>query len=338
MIMHFGTAKYPFAIIGVDGSVLADKPAIVTEFVIQSGQRFDVIMDFSQVTENEIILYNTGPDVPLKGAKIELPNSNTTGLVMKFIINQTPVTDDTTPIEFLQLPPATSLLNPLNLQPNIRNVTLTEYNSNYVYVLEDAKKNLYLDANGILNRYIPGDPIPPGYTPTPFGPIIALLGTYDPLTNITTSHKYMEPVTEDPVVNVPEIWRIYNFTGDAHPIHIHLIQFKVLGREPINPTIPLKVGPNPLPWESNTLDLVTAYPDEVTIVQMTFDLAGLYVWHCHMIDHEDNELMRPIYVKSTPNEVFDINAISCGCGCVNCTCGPNCNCTVANRCTTGCTC
>lgn len=338
LILHFGVNKYPFAIIGVDGSILADKPAIVTEFVIQSGQRFDFIMDFSQVIENEVILYNTGPDVPLKGAKIELPDPITTGLVMKFIINQTPVVDETTPIEFLQLPPPTPLLNPLNLSPTIRNVTLKEYNSNFIYILEDKQKNPLLDANGVLNRYIPGNPIPPGYTPSPFGPIIALLGTFNTATNVTTSYKYMEPVTEDPVVNVPEIWRIYNFTGDAHPVHIHLVQFKVLSREPIDPTIPLKVGPNPLPWESNTLDLVTVYPDEITTVQLTFDLPGLYVWHCHMIDHEDNELMRPIYVKTSPNEIVNINTLSCGCGCVNCACGPNCNCTGANRCDPGCTC
>jgi FtsP/CotA-like multicopper oxidase with cupredoxin domain len=53
------------------------------------------------------------------------------------------------------------------------------------------------------------------------------------------------------------------------------------------------------PWESGYKDSVIAYPGEITRVKAVFDIAGLYVWHCHIVEHEDNEMMRP-YVVSSP--------------------------------------
>jgi FtsP/CotA-like multicopper oxidase with cupredoxin domain len=52
----------------------------------------------------------------------------------------------------------------------------------------------------------------------------------------------------------------------------------------------------PEPWETGFKDTVIAFPGEVTRVQARFDLAGLYVWHCHIVEHEDNEMMRPYRV------------------------------------------
>jgi FtsP/CotA-like multicopper oxidase with cupredoxin domain len=51
-----------------------------------------------------------------------------------------------------------------------------------------------------------------------------------------------------------------------------------------------------LPWETGFKDTVIAYPDEKTVVRARFDLQGLYVWHCHIVEHEDNEMMRPYAV------------------------------------------
>ncbi len=42
---------------------------------------------------------------------------------------------------------------------------------------------------------------------------------------------------------------------------------------------------------------VIAYPGEITSVKDKFDIAGLYVWHCHIVEHEDNEMMRPFVVS-----------------------------------------
>jgi spore coat protein A len=99
------------------------------------------------------------------------------------------------------------------------------------------------------------------------------------------------PITEQPAVNTTELWELHNFTEDGHPIHIHQVQFQVVNRQPFGgSTRP------PEKWESGFKDTVVALPDEITRVKATFDLAGRYVWHCHIIDHEDNEMMRPMVV------------------------------------------
>ena len=103
-------------------------------------------------------------------------------------------------------------------------------------------------------------------------------------------------VTENPTVGDTEEWKIYNFTEDAHPIHLHLVRFEVVGREGIGGG-PSVVGNDPQPWETGYKDTVIAYPDEITTVRDRFDIAGLYVWHCHIVEHEDNEMMRPYVVS-----------------------------------------
>jgi len=60
------------------------------------------------------------------------------------------------------------------------------------------------------------------------------------------------------------------------------------------------VGGAPLPWEAGYKDTVIAYPGEITTVKADFDLTGLYVWHCHIVEHEDNEMMRPFVVSDSP--------------------------------------
>jgi FtsP/CotA-like multicopper oxidase with cupredoxin domain len=110
----------------------------------------------------------------------------------------------------------------------------------------------------------------------------------------------MDPITENPNVGDVEEWAIYNVTEDAHPIHIHLVQFEVLGREAIGGGPSVAGSNDPLPWETGFKDTVIAYPGEITRVKMRFDLPGFYVWHCHIIDHEDNEMMRPYHVGPIP--------------------------------------
>jgi bilirubin oxidase len=87
------------------------------------------------------------------------------------------------------------------------------------------------------------------------------------------------------------VWEIHNFTEDAHPIHVHLVMFQVLNRENEDG----QVRP-PEAWETGWKDTVIAYPDEITRIKAKFDLEGLYVWHCHIVEHEDNEMMRPYRV------------------------------------------
>ena len=128
------------------------------------------------------------------------------------------------------------------------------------------------------------------WSAAPFGPTAALLGTLtppDPAHPSRLGRLWMAAVTENPTVGSTEAWDIYNFTMDAHPMHIHLVQFQVVGRGPTGTERP------PEPGETGFKDTVIAYPGEVTRVIAHFDIAGRFVWHCHIVEHEDNEMMRP---------------------------------------------
>ncbi|WP_155384632.1 multicopper oxidase family protein [Catellatospora paridis] len=97
------------------------------------------------------------------------------------------------------------------------------------------------------------------------------------------------PVTELPALNATEIWELHNWSAHVHPIHLHVVQFEVLGRG--------KDGTQPpRPGDRGTKDTVLTFPGEITRVKATFDLAGRYVWHCHLLEHEDNDMMRPFRV------------------------------------------
>ncbi len=125
------------------------------------------------------------------------------------------------------------------------------------------------------------------------GPRAAFLGTLDANGNPVTLG-WDDPITENPALNATEIWEIHNFTADAHPIHIHEIMFEVIDREGAEEGEP--TGPEA--WEAGFKDTVIAYPGEATSVKAKFDNPGLFVWHCHIVEHEDNEMMRPFRIGS----------------------------------------
>jgi bilirubin oxidase len=128
------------------------------------------------------------------------------------------------------------------------------------------------------------------------GPREALLGIVDDM-GMAMPMMWSDLITENPGVGDTEIWEIHNHTMDAHPIHIHEIMFEVVNREPLHSG---EVR-DPEPWETGLKDTVIAYPHEMTRVKARFDLPGLYVWHCHIVEHEDNEMMRPYYVGRLNN-------------------------------------
>jgi FtsP/CotA-like multicopper oxidase with cupredoxin domain len=113
-----------------------------------------------------------------------------------------------------------------------------------------------------------------------------------------------DPITENPALNNTETWEFYNLTVDGHPIHMHLVRYKIIDRQVFDPLSPTfaTVGPAipALPTEAGMKDTVLSYPGEIVRVQATFNLPGLYVWHCHIVEHEDNEMMRPFHVGPIP--------------------------------------
>ncbi len=107
------------------------------------------------------------------------------------------------------------------------------------------------------------------------------------------------PDHREPAVGATEVWELYNATADAHPMHIHEVHFQLVNRQDIvvdeaAETVQVTGSPRgPEPWEMGFKDTIIAYPRQVTRVRLRFDKPGQFVWHCHIVEHEDNEMMRP---------------------------------------------
>jgi spore coat protein A, manganese oxidase len=124
------------------------------------------------------------------------------------------------------------------------------------------------------------------------------------MTLLNNAH-WNTPVTENPVLDSVEIWNFVNLTNDDHPIHLHLVRFQVLDRRAFDTTTfrttgELKyIGPARPPdaGETGWKDTVRADHGMATRIIVRFEgFAGRYVWHCHILEHEDNEMMRPFDV------------------------------------------
>jgi spore coat protein A len=274
-------------------------------------ERADVIVDFSGLPDGtRVRMTNTAPDAPFGGFPDVPADPSTTGQVMEFVVNSALLLpSDAMTTSPLNLTPKAEMALPMNVAAT-RQVSLNEGESEVVCVDVDARGNA-VQVSGT-------PPDCPGLS-APFGPKEALLGQVDltgedpegiPLkwTDTTGASKpvrvtmadgvtvKMINVTENPSVGNTEDWEMYNFTADAHPIHLHLVRFEVLGRTLLDGVTPSPNG-SLQPWESGFKDTVITYPDEITTVRARFDLEGLYLWHCHIVEHEDNEMMRPYVVS-----------------------------------------
>lgn len=127
----------------------------------------------------------------------------------------------------------------------------------------------------------------------------------EPMLMLLNGKRWDDPVTENPVLGSTEIWSLLNLTEDTHPIHLHLVRFQILDRRPfdINMWMDSKelkfIGPAqpPAAHEQGWKDVVQAWPGMLTRIIVRFDgYVGRYVWHCHLLEHEANEMMRPFEV------------------------------------------
>lgn len=98
------------------------------------------------------------------------------------------------------------------------------------------------------------------------------------------------------------MWNLINTTDDSHPIHLHLVRFQIVDRRPFDAPTYLRWGKfrfggpavPPHPSEAGWKDTVRAEPSMLTRIIIRFEgYTGRYVWHCHVLEHEDNEMMRP---------------------------------------------
>ena len=252
-------AALPFWQIGAEGGFLP-KPVELSALLIAPAERADVIVDFGGMPAGtELFLINEGPDEPfgggLPGTDFAAADPATTGQVMRLVVVPAGSRDKTKPPERLDLPAPRSL----GRARKTRRVSLNEENSVVFEGVGPREADL-----GIVSEE--------GLEGVPLG--------------------WDEPLTETPSLGQTEIWEIHNFTADAHPIHIHEVQFEVVGRRPL-----AGGARGPESWERGPKDTVIAYPDEVTRVKAKFEHEGLFVWHCHILEHEDNEMMRSLRVR-----------------------------------------
>src|SRR5699024_4388625 len=121
--------------------------------------------------------------------------------------------------------------------------------------------------------------------------------------------------TEKPKIGDTEVWSFMNITDFPHPIHIHLIQFQVLNRQAFDLDLynetkqivftgaPTPPKPNERGWK----DTVSAPPGEFTRVIVKFGpYTGRYVWHCHILEHEEYDMMRPYDVMECRCSFIDL--------------------------------
>jgi spore coat protein A len=159
-----------------------------------------------------------------------------------------------------------------------------------------------------------------------FGRITPLLGTP------AGSAEFLDPITEKIARGATEVWTMYNNTPDAHPIHLHQTSFQLLSRAtfssklvnlgvnargvtnwamgPVTKVAPLTVAPNEVAWK----DTIQVNPGEVITLRAKFDLGGKYVWHCHILSHEEHDMMRFFQVGDTAFPAPGIVVVAAGTG------------------------
>lgn len=250
--------------IGAEGG-LWDIPVRTRRLVLAPAERADVIVDFSRVAGARLVMMNHRPPRPVSTPAPQLPQ------VMQIRVGRT-----------VSQPGPTTI--PSSLPGRAANLS-----------------------NPVATRYITLNEI--------------AVDTPDWFLNLNAKH-FEDPITETPQVGTIEDWVYINMTGDTHPMHSHLVTFQVVGRTPfdaeayeeayggpngvpggIDPT-PFATGPMqpPDPTERGFKDTVKANPGEFTTIRAQYDLpTGItapqtYVYHCHIVEHEDNDMMRPFTV------------------------------------------
>jgi FtsP/CotA-like multicopper oxidase with cupredoxin domain len=255
--------------IGNEGGFLS-APVHVTghgnRILLAPAERADLIVDFTRVPVGHHVLTNVGPDEPFGGGEpdkdFDTADPATTGQILQFRVVPATGVDRSTPPQHLVLPEVARLTG----------------GSARRLVLAEQMSSSFADA-----------------------PIAARLGTVD-------AHGKWEALpweatpTETPTPGEAEVWELNNTTADAHPIHLHDTAFQVVDRQQLQidetarTVRPVGVPRAPEPAESGFKDTVVAYPGEVTRLRMVFHERGRFVWHCHILEHEDNEMMRPLQV------------------------------------------
>jgi len=281
----------PFTVIGGDQG-LAQAATTVTSLLLNPADRADIVVNFANVPKgSRIIMENIAGDAPFDGTLTTDPEFDIANVFANRQTDRIMAFDISVPHS--------------NIVDNFVPSKIAHYTGNQNSV-DKVRKLALFEGRDEFNRLQP------------------MLGVAEPTVDVegnlvngaTTWHM---PITENPALGSTEIWEIHNTTVDAHPVHVHLVNFEILNREKFTATKIMKtmtqhngttgkgfyieniqLTPNTftpaLAVERAPKDMVTCYPGEITRIKMTFDKPGRYVWHCHILSHEDHDMMRPLHV------------------------------------------
>jgi spore coat protein A len=321
----------PMIQIGTEGGYLVNQvnhpngrffnPATLTgNLLLGNAERADIIIDFTGRAGQEFIMYNDAPgpfpagppttDYWLGNPKNPVQPLPGTGPDTRQILRITVGTTVTT----TEPAPAPGILAGVAMDPPalIPYTTTTAPIPPLVAPVGTAVRDLTLNEDF-----------------DPYGRLRQLLGT----TTINPvlggfGREYLEPATEVVAAGSTEVWRIFNLTADTHPIHFHIVNVQVMSRQPfkvVNGVFTLTgVARGPEPNELGWKETVQMHPGECISVIMKFDLPGVpfavppsprpmgdpavyppngvipnaneFVWHCHILEHEEHDMMRPLVV------------------------------------------
>jgi spore coat protein A len=149
----------------------------------------------------------------------------------------------------------------------------------------------------------------PGDACSPFAWEVA---TTDGLNGAVLGSRW-EDVTELPQLGTTEVWSFINRSGLTHPMHMHLVLFQVLDRQAFEEidgdVVPIGSPVAPPPHEQGWKDTVQVGPNEIVRVIARFDdYEGLFPYHCHILEHEDHEMMREFHVLPEPSALLGLGS------------------------------
>ena len=252
-------------LVGNDGGLLAQPRQVEDRLQLGSSARADVVVDFADYAGSTLLLHNDAP-AEFRGSVGTDDGVEPLPEVLLVDVQNTSGGDDTS-----QVP------NSLGRVPDIP--------------VESADRNRHVTLATQTDEN---------------GRQLHLLGTgEEPLGN-----RLYDAATETPRKGTTEIWSIVNRTAMSHPVHLHLVHFQVLGHQsygdfdPEADSIDPETLSPPKQGERGWNDVVTVDPGQVTHIIVHFgeyeglfnDQTGWYMWHCHMLEHEDHDMMRPLRV------------------------------------------
>ena len=317
------TGLLPNAITISDGDGIQEPGEFI---LLAPGDRVELVFDFSKLSAGETVrLLNSGPLFePFKGVTAD-------GLLLGGAEAATP--DD--PVGNIMQFTIDGSITPFHAQlfDGGEPVPLA---ASFVHLAAD------LDDNGVADAATNVRYLGLFETAESFGRVTPMLGKAEPGTitaddeDVTADFgplSFNAPATELPLLGSTEQWTIFNFTADSHPVHLHLVQYQVVEKREIafqdadengipddttgDGLISYGFGSSPdyssadiwigdaiplRPEDTGWQDTVAIDPGTMLSLVATFDLPGEYVWHCHILSHEDNEMMRPYVVEALSDD------------------------------------